>query len=73
MDETGAGGVVACMCVRREGPLKSKAENTSHYEHYPLPGLAVEGTGITLGVLREGAGGEGTVWMGKGRTWAART
>lgn len=35
----------ACLCERR-GQLKSKAENASHYEHYPLPDLAVKGTGI---------------------------
>lgn len=70
--ETGVGGVAVCMCVCawREGALKSKAENTSRYEHDPLPGLAVKGTGITLGVLKEGAGGVGMLWMGTGRTWA---
>lgn len=60
------------VCVKGGG-TKSKAENTSHYEHYPLPGLAVKGTRITLGVLKEGPGGVGTLWIGTGRTWAVRT
>lgn len=53
MYETGAGGVVVCMC----GEGAPNSENTSHYECYPLPGLAVKGTGITHGVLKKGAGG----------------
>lgn len=47
------GGVVVCEGM---GPQKSKAENTSHYKHNSLPGLAVSVTGITLGELRDGLG-----------------
>lgn len=64
--ETGAGGVVVCMCVCVKRGLHWKPENPSNYECYPLPGLAVKGAGITIGVLRKGAGEVGALSMRTG-------
>lgn len=52
-----------CACDGRLGGWVGalKSDNTSHYECYPPPGLAVKGTGITLGVTTEGAGGVGVL------------